>query len=177
MSADLSVALSGAPDPVTAGQSLAYTIMADNAGPSDALTVSVAEATPAGTTFASVVTPAGWSASTPAVGATGTVTFTRPTFAAGGTASFTVVVNVDPSATGAINASATVSAATSDPAGANNTAAATTMVATQADVSVSIADAPDPVVAGDDLGRVVPGGVEHGRGQDQRQRSGTHELG
>ena len=57
---------------------------------------SVAEATPTNTTFVSVVTPAGWSATTPAVGATGTITFTRATFAAGGTANFTVVVNVDP---------------------------------------------------------------------------------
>ncbi len=44
-----------------------------NAGPSNAATVALADTLPAGTTFVSLASPGGWSCTTPAVGAGGTV--------------------------------------------------------------------------------------------------------
>src|SRR5207237_7364968 len=52
-SADLSVTKTDAPDPVTAGTNLTYTITVSNAGSSDAQGVSLTDAVPAGTTFVS----------------------------------------------------------------------------------------------------------------------------
>src|SRR5207249_2107734 len=62
-----------------------------------------------------------------------------------------VVVNVGSSTTGTLTNSATVSSATSDPNGGNNTASATTTVVPTADVSITNTDSPDPVRAGKTL--------------------------
>src|SRR5207249_833597 len=61
------------PDPVTASQNITYAISFQNNGPSDAQTVTVTDAIPAGTTFilAQVTTGSGWSTTAPAVGGTG----------------------------------------------------------------------------------------------------------
>src|SRR6185295_7286552 len=98
-SADLAVTKTDTPDPVNAGSNITYTINFTNNGPSDAQTVTVTDATPANTTFVSAVvtTGTGWSTSSPAVGGTGNVVFSKATVAAGETAVFTVVLNVNAS--------------------------------------------------------------------------------
>jgi uncharacterized repeat protein (TIGR01451 family) len=131
---NLSVVKSDSPDPVAAGTNLTYTITLANAGPSNAVTVSLSDSIPANTTFvsATVVTGSGWSSSTPAVGGTGTVTFSKPSMAAGESAVFTIVVKVipNPPPNTTITNTATVTTSTTDPDTSNNSATATTTVLT-----------------------------------------------
>jgi len=153
-SADLSVTNKANPVPVIAGGTITYTQVVTNAGPSTATTVSLTEVTPPNTTFQSVAAAAGWSCTTPAVGGTGTITCSNPSFAAG-TASFTVIVTVTagtPAGT-AINDTATVSSAISDPNSANNSATAADVVAlaTQADLVTTNSAAPTSVAAGSNV--------------------------
>ena len=137
--ADLGVAIDDAPDPVAPGATLTYSMTARNLGPNPAVGVSLTDALPAGTTFESLAAPTSWSCTTPAVGATGTVTCTIGALPAGA-AAFTLVVRVaaglpTPSALSNV---VTIAAATADAAGANNSATATTTVGT------GLAPAPTP---------------------------------
>jgi uncharacterized repeat protein (TIGR01451 family) len=135
--ADLRVQKSGAAT-VVPGANVIYTIDITNLGPSDASSVSLSDAVPANTTFVSLTAPAGWSATTPAAGATGTITATNPLVPRGVTATFTVVVNVGSSTPAAttISNTATVSSATADSNAANNSATASTTVLA-ADIAVT----------------------------------------
>lgn len=128
-SADLQLTKVDTPDPVTAGQNLTYTITATNAGPTNAASAVLTDPLPAGTTFNSLVAAAGWTCTTPAIGANGTVSCTNSSFAPG-TASFTIVVGVPSSAaTGTTYTNvATISSASTDPNSANNSGTATTSV-------------------------------------------------
>ncbi len=153
-SADLSVTNTASPVPVIAGNNITYTQVVTNAGPSTATTASLTETTPANTTFVSVTPPAGWSCTTPAVGATGTINCTDPSFAAG-SASFSVALKVTAgtAAGTAVNNTATVSSAISDPNSANNTATAADVVAlgTQADLVTTNVASPSSVAAGSNV--------------------------
>jgi uncharacterized repeat protein (TIGR01451 family) len=134
--ADLSVTSSDSPDPVVAGGTLTYALTVSNAGPDAAASVVLTEATPAGTTFASLMVPAGWSCTTPAVGATGTVTCTILSLAAATGASFSLAVRVDPgTAVGTtITSSATVASSTPDPDSTDNAATTTSTVGAALDL-------------------------------------------
>ena len=153
--ADLSVTKTDSPDPVVAGSNITYTVSLVNNGPSDGQTVTVTDAVPANTTFVSATATAGvgWTFSSPPVGATGNVVFSKATVAAGETAVFTVVVKVNAGApNGAtVTNSATAAGSTTDPNAGNNTAIAASMVSTQADLSVTKTDSPEPVVAGSNI--------------------------
>src|SRR4051812_16857619 len=81
--ADLSITKVDDPDPVTAGSSLVYTITVSNKGPDNADSAMLSDPLPAGTTFQSLAAPAGWSCTTPAMGATGTVSCTAAALAPG----------------------------------------------------------------------------------------------
>ncbi len=128
-SADLSVTKVDAPDPVIAGNDLAYTVTVNNAGPSNAASASLSDTLPAGTTFVSLSSPGGWSCTTPAVGAGGTVSCGNASVAPG-SAVFTLVVKVGAAvASGTVlTNTATVSSATTDPNPGNDSATATTTV-------------------------------------------------
>ena len=91
-SADLEIGKLG-PDELTGGPAT-YTITPRNNGPDASTNATVTDTLPAGMTFASLTAPAGWSCTTPAVGAGGTVSCTKPTLAAGETAVLTLVVNI-----------------------------------------------------------------------------------
>ena len=86
------------PDPVVAGTNLTYTIEVELTG-GDGHLVQLNDTLPAGTTFVSFSTPGGWSATTPAVGATGNVNASITDLVAG-TYAFTLVVQVDASVSG-----------------------------------------------------------------------------
>ncbi len=152
-SAELSVTKTDTPDPVAPGSNLTYTITANNAGPSNALGVSLSDTLPAGTTFVSLASPGGWSCMTPVVGAAGTVSCTAAALASG-SAVFTLVVAVDASVTPGtvLSNTATVASTTADPTPGNESATATTTVGVgSADLSITKSAAPEPVTAGANL--------------------------
>ncbi len=142
-------------DPVIASQNITYSISFINNGPSDASTVTITDAVPAGTTFvsASITTGTGWIVqSQPSVGGTGNVIFAKGTVAVGDTATFQVVVNTNANlAEGTlVSNTATAASSTSDPV-ANNSGSASTTV-NQSDIEItSKTDTPDPVNAGDNI--------------------------
>jgi uncharacterized repeat protein (TIGR01451 family) len=152
--ADLAVSKIDSPDPVNAGFNIDYTIMITNNGASDAQNVILTDPTPPNTTFVSAMQMSGpaFTLITPPVGGTGNVSATfAGGFAAGGTATFHVIVKVDLSAAGTLTNTATVSSATADSDAGNNSDTETTMVTATSELSVSKTDAPDPVTPGDNL--------------------------
>jgi uncharacterized repeat protein (TIGR01451 family) len=131
-SADLAVTVSGAPDPVNAGDNLTYTITVTNDGPDAASSLSLVDDVPAGTTFVSFTAPAGWAPSTPGAGGTGSVSATADALPSGDHATFTLVVRVGPGAAegATIVDSASISSSPStDTDSDNDTDGATTTVA------------------------------------------------
>jgi uncharacterized protein len=125
--ADLEVTNVAAPNPVVAGNNLTHTITVSNAGPDPAASASLSDTLAPGTTFVSLSAPGGWSCTTPAVGAGGTVACSLASLNVG-SAVFTLVVAVDVSASGTVSNTATITSSTSDPASANNSATANTTV-------------------------------------------------
>lgn len=128
-SADVAVAKTG---PATAqpGQNITYSIQAVNAGPDAAASVQLADTLPGPFTFVSLSAPAGWTCSTPAVGAGGAVSCSIASLANGGGGTFTLTVNV-PSGTPvgtSYDNSATISSQTPDLTPENNTATTSTLV-------------------------------------------------
>ena len=138
VSADVSVVKSGSAS-VAAGSTVTYTVVVTNGGPSDASSVSLTDTLPPNTTFASLNQTTGpiFTCNTPAPGGTGTITCTIATLASGASATFSIVLNVSPSATGSLSNTANVGSTTSDPNGANNMSTKNTTVAASADVSVT----------------------------------------
>ena len=134
--ANLLVLKSDSPDPVAVGGNITYALTVRNDGPLTATSVTLSDVIPANTTFVSVTAAAGWSCPPLLVGGTGTQTCTVATLAALSSASFTLVVKVNPgTASGTvITNTATVSSATTDPNSANNTATTTTVVGTAAEL-------------------------------------------
>ncbi len=138
--ADLSITKSDSPDPVIAGNNITYTIGVTNSGPSVAWSVSVSDPLPAGTSFVS--------ADHGGTNTAGTVTWNLGDMTPGATATLTLVVKVDPSRTADVSNTATVSSSTTDDATGNNSAATTTAVQTQADLSITKTDYATTVAAG-----------------------------
>jgi uncharacterized repeat protein (TIGR01451 family) len=151
--ADMRVTNAGTPDPVIAGNNITYTQVVSNGGPSNAVAATFAEATPPNTTFVSLPAVAGWTCTTPAVGAAGSINCTAATVASGTSATFTLTVKVDtntPYGT-LITDTATVGSLTADPNSGNNSASSVIAVGTSADLSITSADSPDPVIAGNNI--------------------------
>jgi uncharacterized repeat protein (TIGR01451 family) len=164
-SADLSVVKLDAPDPVEAGANVTWTLTVSNEGPDDAANATLSDPLPAGTTFQSVSAPAGWSCTTPAVGANGTVGCSIATFTPGSVV-FTLVAQVDASTANGtvVSNTATVTSATPDPTPNDNSATADTTVQVTTPIvtlSIAIADAPDPVTAGYDVTYAITASTTH----------------
>jgi uncharacterized repeat protein (TIGR01451 family)/CSLREA domain-containing protein len=118
--ADLSVVVTDAPDPVTVGHDLTYTIVVMNAGPDPATGVVLTQALPSGATFVS--------ATGGALPVGDLLTFDLGTLAVAAAATVTIVVT--PRAPGAITGTAAVTGNRADPNAANNqTPLVTTSVA------------------------------------------------
>lgn len=153
--ADLAITLADSPDPVTPGTNLTYLVTIANGGGSDAQDVELTTATPPDTTFVSAAASAGGVCVAPAVGGTGAVDCTWAGATAMGTdRTLTLIVLVDDAAVGPIAASAAASSTTGDPSAINNTADASTVVTLlpgEADLALTLGDAPDPVTAGEAL--------------------------
>lgn len=154
-SADLSMSNVASPDPVAAGSNITYSQVINNAGPSAADNATLVESIPANTTFVSLASPSGWACTTPAVGGTGNVLCSNVTLSGNTSATFSLVVKVAAGTTSGtvITNTATASSSTSDPNSTNNTAVASTIVGTtaQAEMVVTNAETPDPVIAGNNI--------------------------
>ncbi|WP_343338681.1 hypothetical protein TPELB_08870 [Terrisporobacter petrolearius] len=142
-SADISVVKSGLPDPVVAGELLTYTMVVTNAGPSDALDVTLTDNIPACLLNPEYSVGGGAFAPWPLVG------INLGTMTPGQVINVQIRGTVDPSCVGSINNIATVSSPTPDPNPTNNTSTVTTEIETSADISVVKSGLPDPVVAGE----------------------------
>jgi uncharacterized repeat protein (TIGR01451 family) len=127
--ADLSLSNVDTPDPVQAGTNLNYTITMTNAGPDSATSVSLSDTLPAGTTYVSHVSPGGWSCTTPASGAGGTVACSIASMPVeNATFTLIVAVNAGVSAGTVLSNTATVTSSTGDPDSSNDSATTTTTV-------------------------------------------------
>ncbi|MGB2679079.1 MAG: C25 family cysteine peptidase [Candidatus Acidiferrum sp.] len=155
--ADLAVTASASPNPVTQGNNITFPGTVTNNGPATETNATFTVAIPANTTFYSLTpVPSGWSCTTPAVGGTGTVTCTLTTsLAVGANVSFPLVVKVNSGVAGGTTISATpsVSSTVGDPNSSNNSATASTIVAspTQSSVTATKTASPEPVNLGSTL--------------------------
>jgi uncharacterized repeat protein (TIGR01451 family) len=132
--ADMSVIKTG-PATANAGTVISYTITVTNGGPNPAINATLTDTVPAGTTFSSLISPGGWSCTTPAVNGTGTVNCTIASMAAG-PAVFTLNVN-GPAAPATVSNTATVSSSSTDNTPGNNSSTANTNVIFTADLSIN----------------------------------------
>lgn len=136
---DVTVGLLDSPDPVLLGEPLTYTVAVTNKGPSTATGVTVTNTLPVSVLVQSA-TPSQGSA----IISGNIVVMSFGTLTNGGSASGTIAVT--PTAEGAILATAVARANQADPQPVNNNATATTVVGPAANLSVTMTDAPDPVV-------------------------------
>ncbi len=122
--ANVSVTATAAPDPVTVGDAVTFTITVSNAGPAPATNVALADTLPTGAALVSATPSQGTCAGS------GPVTCALGTLASGSSATVTVVVTLTLAGTASLTASAT--AAEFDPDTANNS--------TTVEVTVNAAD-------------------------------------
>jgi uncharacterized repeat protein (TIGR01451 family) len=139
-SADLSVAKTG-PATAAAGAMITYDVTVTNDGPSDAANATLIDATPPSTTFVSAMQTSGptFSCTAPGVGGTGDIVCSIATLAPGVSATFSLTMQVSPSAPNGstITNTADVAATTADPNAPNNTATSTATISASADVEVT----------------------------------------
>ncbi|CAN7409738.1 hypothetical protein LJR016_002511 [Devosia sp. LjRoot16] len=124
------------PETTAADADITYTVTVTNLGDAgspgtdDAISLGMNDPLPPGTTFVSLSSPSGWSCSTPAVGANGSVTCSIPALPkAAGAQTFTVVAHVaagTPGGTYFTNIASVSSAA--DPNDENNSAVSTAQI-------------------------------------------------
>jgi uncharacterized repeat protein (TIGR01451 family) len=153
---DLSVS-GKAPGTIYVGGTGTYTLTVTNNGPDPVAGVTLTDALPAGLLFQSLTAPSGWTTTTPAVGQGGTVTATdTASLAPGATATFTLVVQENPSTPSGstISNTVTVGPTTDDTAPGNNAATFKTAVQTKP-VGVDIHGQPSDALAGQPIGTVV----------------------
>ena len=140
------VSVVDSPDPATPGQSLTYTIVVRNNGPDAAtnggLNVNLDQAL----SLTSSNAPAGFTCYTSG----NNISCIHPSLAAGSSATITLVAMVPPHLLnfpdGTFNSAFFTSGVTPDPNNANNTQTSTTSYdSPQIDLSLTVADSPDPV--------------------------------
>lgn len=151
--ADVALSTAYSPYIVLAGNAITYTQTITNNGLAAAAGVSFTEPTPGTTTFASVLAPAGWTCTTPAVGSTGNIVCNDTANLGSGTSDDIVVVVDVPANTpgGPVTASSSVTATTSDPILSNNSTTVVIGVGDRCDLAVTNAGTPSPVVAGNNI--------------------------
>lgn len=149
--ADLSIDKQG-PATAIAGTDVTYTISIGNNGPSTAEGVVVEDVVSSGVSILSVTGSGG---ATCNAGVPGNAALPSKcsfgTLAPAATRTMTVVVHVLPGTLGVIHNDARVTSSTFDDDLSNNLATVATDVSGQADLSITKADSPDPVLAGDPL--------------------------
>ncbi|MEA2414887.1 MAG: endoglucanase [Thermoanaerobaculia bacterium] len=138
-SADLLVSKS-APESVTAGDTIDYSVFVINSGPSSANNVTVTDTLPAGTTFVALnASTTLFNCTTPSVGTTGTVSCTAAALEDEAETSFTISVKTSPGApSGQISNTATITSGTSDPDTSNNSSTAITGIVATSSASADL---------------------------------------
>lgn len=149
--ADLTLSKSAAPAPAISGQSVTFSLVARNLGPSDAQNVSFTDVMPTGFVITGGTQPAGWTCVNN--GTNTERTCSRSTaFANGAVDNFTIVADVPASGTnssGDVTNTATITSTTPDPNGPslgtdnNNGSVTFTVLADGADLSLTKSKTPD----------------------------------
>lgn len=157
---DLAIAVTDTPDPIGPDQDLTYTVTTTNTGPDPASAVNFNVYNPGYLPFRSVQPPVGWTCVPPAVGGAAIFTCSTPTFAAGATHQFTVVVRADDAILGindgSVSTSFTVGGTGDDTNDSNNAEVESTAYVTpDADLAIAVDDLPDPVLLGQDIEYLV----------------------
>jgi|GEM_PF-4456966 len=138
--ADLELAKTDSPDPVSAGENLTYILPVKNNGPADAQGVVINDTLPGGVTYQS---------GSPGCSANGMiVSCDLGTMTVGDIVTTTITVKVNQDTSGPIANTATVLTQSSDPDSSNNTDVASTTVTAKADLAISKSGTPDIVAIG-----------------------------
>src|SRR5204862_4919983 len=122
----------GTPSPVTAGNNITYTITVSNSSPSEAQTALFPDTAPSHSTFVSESQTSGpaFTFTNPPAGGTGTISGTTATLAAGGSATFTVVVHVNSTTAAGTNITNTATVSSPTDSTSPHSATVTTPVVT-----------------------------------------------
>jgi uncharacterized repeat protein (TIGR01451 family) len=144
--ADLAVTKTDVPDPASVGQNVSYTVTVTNNGPSDATGVVLTDVLPATIGFVSATPSQGSCPTTPAVGASGTVTCNLGTIA--NAANANVVIVVTPLAAGSITNTASATANEVDPNNANNTGITAGTTVNQGATTTAVVSSQNPSFTG-----------------------------
>jgi uncharacterized repeat protein (TIGR01451 family) len=131
------------------GQPLTYTVVAANAGPSNAPVVSVTDTFPAALAGVTWTCAASGGATCTAAGA-GNIN-DSVSLPAGGSVTYTAVGTVAAGATGSLSNTATATTGVPDPNPGNNSATDTDTLTPQSDLGITKTDSADPVSPGDPL--------------------------
>ena len=150
-STDLAITKTGAAT-ATAGSTITWTITAMNNGPDAEGNASFTDVMPAGTTLNTFSQNNGPAAicSAPTPGLNGTILCNFPTFTSGASAQFTLVANINPSFTGTLNNTATISGTNADPNPNNNSQTSPATVSGSADLTIN-KSGPTSANAGTDI--------------------------
>ncbi len=146
---DLSITKSDNPDPVLAGEDITYTLSVANAGPNDATGVEATDDLPPGLTFKA----AGTSAACTEAG--GTVTCDYGNVASGASEDLTIVVTTGVAAIPSVDNTASVEGDQGDPDPTDDSDTETTTVLASSDLSIALADNPDPFSAGNKVSYAI----------------------
>lgn len=154
--ANLGVAVTDSPDPVTPNNDITYTVTVTNAGPDAATSANLGVFNNGTLQFQSGVAAAGWNCTFPSVNATPTFNCTNPSFANGGNSVFTFVVRASSVIIGnndtTVSTNFSIGSGVADPVPANNSETEDTAYdVANADIGVTASDAPDPVTPGNNI--------------------------
>ncbi|MEM7342920.1 MAG: DNRLRE domain-containing protein [Chloroflexota bacterium] len=145
--ADLSISKQDTSDPVTAGETLTYTLQVINNGPSTATDVVMTDTLPVSLTV--IATDATQGTGCSPIGLA--VSCNLGTLAVGATANITITVNVDSDVGGVITNTATVASSVPDSTLLNNTTVETTTITPLIDLAIAKIDNLDPYLVGEGL--------------------------
>ena len=147
--ADLSISKTNGATAATPGVPVVYTLVASNAGPAPVTAATVTD------TFVAPLTACTWTCAGAAGGtcsAAGSGNIADSVdLPSGGSATYTATCSIPANATGSVSNTASIAGpggGPTDPNPVNNSAVDTDTLAASADLSITISDSPDPVIAG-----------------------------